>query len=473
MNKKVLYLDCSSGISGDMTVAALLDLGADEHKLLKTLASLPLDGYEIKISRVKKSAIDACDFDVVLDKDHENHDHDMAYLHGPADPTVSESSASDEHEHEHEHHHDHEHEHEHHHDHEHEHHHGHEHEHEHHHDHEHAHGHGHDHHGRGLPEIEKILEAGDLTPGALALAKKIFLIVAEAEAHVHGKPLNEVHFHEVGAVDSIVDIASVAICLDDLGVDSVIIPVLNEGTGQVRCQHGLLPIPVPAVTAIMQSHSLPIHITQVQGELITPTGAAIAAAIRTDDKMPENFKIEKIGIGAGKRDYACAGILRAMLLDVNEQASTPASSFDSDDVTVLETNIDDCSGEVLGFVMNTLLKAGALDVWYTPIQMKKNRPAILLSVLCKEDKRHTLEELIFRHTTTIGIRYRSMHRDKLVRQAGSVETPWGEAKVKYAQFADVKKCYPESDSVTALAEKTGMSYEELFSVIKQIAREQQ
>ena len=282
MSKKTLYLECYSGISGDMVTAALLDLGADEAVLRKALASLPLDGFSIKISRVKKSGLDACDFDVVLDAAHENHDHDMAYLYG------------DYHEHTHEHHHDHE---------------------EHHADAPHGHDHNAYHHEhRGLHEILDILNRAELTDRARATAVRIFTILGEAEAKAHGATLETVHFHEVGAVDSIVDITAAAVCLDNLGIDEVIIPALYEGTGTVRCAHGVLPIPVPAVANIAAAEHLTLHITHAHGEYVTPTGAAIAAAVRTSEALPSAFTVEKIGLGAGKREQELPGFVRDMLI---------------------------------------------------------------------------------------------------------------------------------------------------------------
>lgn len=272
--KKALYFDCASGISGDMSVAALLDLGADKKMLLDTLNSLNLSGYKIEISEVEKSGICACDFNVLLDKEHENHDHDMEYLHG------------NNHEHSHaEHHHEHEHQHS-------------------------AHTHHHEH--RSLPDILTILENSSMTAGAKAMASKIFEILAEGEALAHRVPKDKVHFHEVGAVDSIVDIAAFAICMDFLGYEEVFLPVLKEGQGTIRCQHGILPIPVPATSNIVCTHKLPLSIVPVQGELVTPTGAAIAAAIATSFTLPETFQINKIGVGAGKREYEVPGILRVM-----------------------------------------------------------------------------------------------------------------------------------------------------------------
>lgn len=195
------------------------------------------------------------------------------------------------------------------------------------------------------------------------------------------------HFHEVGAVDSIVDILSVAICMDDLDVEEVIVPRLCEGSGTIRCQHGILPVPVPAVSNIVSAHQLKLHITSVQGELITPTGAAIVAAFLTSEKLPEDFTVEKIGIGAGKRQYECPGILRAMLIrESEEEASGNDTCTETDTIIKLESNIDDCTGETLGYVMELLYEAGAREANYMPVFMKKNRPAWLLTVLCKKNR---------------------------------------------------------------------------------------
>lgn len=298
--RKILYLECSSGISGDMTAAALLDAGADEAAVRRALESLPVDGFEVRITRVVKSGLDVCDFDVVLDAAHENHDHDMAYLHGHEH---GEASAHD-HDHEHErahgeaHVHDHDHTH------------GEAHVH----DHDHAHDGGHRHEHRGMAEIGAIIDAADMTDRAKEIARAVFAVIAEAEARAHGVSVDQVHFHEVGAVDSIADIVAIAAALDSLDVDDVVVSDLVEGTGTVRCQHGIIPVPVPAVVNIAAAHGLPLRITDVRGELVTPTGAAVAAAVRTRDALPERFTIERVGMGAGKRAYETPGILRAMIL---------------------------------------------------------------------------------------------------------------------------------------------------------------
>ena len=452
MGKRILVFNASSGISGDMTVGALLDLGADQEVLRSALDSLHLEGAGIVISRVKKSALDACDFNVVLDEEHENHDHDMAYLHPDHDH-------AHDHDHDHKFAHDHDHDHAHDYDHDHTHEHDHDHTHDHSHDHEHAHHH---HHGRNLADIEAILRSGNLTDRALNLALKIFRIVAEAESKVHGEPIERVHFHEVGAVDSIMDIAAVAVCLDNLDIEKAIITDLSEGTGTVMCQHGLLPIPVPATSRILCDHQIPFRILgNVQGELITPTGAAIAAAIRSQEHLPEQFRLIGMGLGAGKRAYATSGVLRAMLIEPEE-----AVREGRDEIVKLETNIDDSTGEALGAVMEILLREGARDVYYTPAFMKKNRPAYVLNVLCRKEEKDRLEEIIFRNTTTIGIREIPCGRSVLPRENRKVETPWGTADVKVCRIGADSVAYPEADSVARLSRESGIGYPEMYHKIK-------
>lgn len=272
---KSVYFDCSFGISGDMAVAALLDLGADRGALLDTLETLPLSGYKIEISEVEKSGINAFDFNVILDQ--ENHDHDMPYLHGSSSEHSHEDSIPHEH---------------------------------------HSHkssGLSHHEH-RNLTTIKEILDSSSMSPGAKDLANRIFEILAVAEAEAHKQPKDQVHFHEVGAVDSIVDIAAFSICMDELGYDQVFVPRLCDGCGQIRCQHGLIPVPVPAVKNVAKNHQLPLVSTNVQGELVTPTGAAIVAATMTNRNLPSPYYIQKVGTGAGKREYETPGIFQIMVI---------------------------------------------------------------------------------------------------------------------------------------------------------------
>ena len=436
---KSLYLECGSGISGDMTVAALLDLGADQEVLEKALESLQLPGYKTAVTRVKKSGLDACDFNVILDAEHENHDHDMAYLHGDMAKAHGHGEEHPAHEQEHTHDHDHNQEHPH------DHNHTHTHDHAYSHDHAHAGEHHHHHEHRGLPEILTIIRRGDLTPGARALA-------------------DQVHFHEVGAVDSIVDIVAAAVCLDNLAPDEVIVTGLCEGSGFIRCQHGLIPVPVPAVLNIVQTHGLTLIPTGIKGELVTPTGAAIVAAIRTKEKLPSSFKCTKTGLGAGKRTYERPSLLRAMMLETEE-------NDEKDTIWKLECNIDDCTGETLGYCMGKLLQAGARDVHYIPVYMKKNRPAYQLDVICEEEKRETLENIIFTETTTIGIRRCQMERTVMKREFATITTEYGDAAVKICRHGEIEKVYPEYESAALIAEKSGMPVGEAGAWIVQKYKE--
>ena len=489
---KTLYLETSSGISGDMFVAAMIDLGADPEVLERALNSIPADGFMVEISSVKKSGIACCDFNVILDAAHENHDHDMAYLYGPA--PVSSAAPQEEahhchcHEDEEAHHcHCHEEEEAHHcHCHEEEAHHCHCHEDEeaphcHCHCHEeeahHCHGHGgeephhhhehHHHHGRHLAEILDIIDATDMTDSAKALAGKMFHIVAEAESLAHHMPLEEVHFHEVGAIDSIVDIIAAAVTFDSLGITDVIIPCLTEGRGTVRCQHGVLPVPVPATMNIIEAYDMPLTIMEAKGEYVTPTGAAIAAAICTTHQLPKAFRIVRTGLGAGKRAYTeRTNILRAYLIEGN------AMEEGKDEIVKLETDIDDSTGEALGYTIDRLMQAGALDVHYSPVYMKKNRPAWELTVICKKSRMEEIEDIIFKETTTIGIReFPSVMRSILHRNQKQVETPFGIAEVKEVALPGERRFYPEYESVKAIAEKNHLPFAEVYHLVKALAEQ--
>lgn len=434
-----LYLECYSGISGDMTVAALLDLGADQSTLEKVLKSLPVHGFSVNVSRVKKAGLDVCDFHVILED--ENHDHDMTYLHPhtshPAQELEDPHAV---------------------------------------HSHEsapvldgHSHQQKHTHKHRSLSDILSIIQKADMTDHAKQIAIKIFHILGEAEAQAHGTTIEQVHFHEAGAVDSIVDIVSVAVCLDNLKISDVIIPVLYEGTGTIRCQHGILPVPVPATTNIIQTYQIPLRITDLQGEFVTPTGAAITAAIRTSGQLPKQFCILRTGLGGGKRTYERPSILRAMLIQAD---TVQVSPFESDFIYKLETNIDDCTGEMMGHVMDCLLQAGARDVHYFPAYMKKNRPAYQLNVLCSEADIPKMEQIIFTQTTTIGIRKQRMERSILPRKVEVLQTSFGEIRVKICDLDGSQRIYPEYDSVAHICQQTGKSFPEIYCKLQEICREQ-
>lgn len=448
-----LYLECNYGISGDMAVAALLDAGADRTALEKALASIPVKGFKTEIKRVEKNGVSCLDFNVILDSEHENHDHDMNYLFGHE--SAEHNHGHGEHFHGHTHHHSEAEE------------------------HSHAAQHEihqgeqvhyeqvHHHEHRNLHDVLEIIDKTEMTENARKLAHKIFEIIAQAESKAHSKPVEEVHFHEVGAVDSVVDVIALAVCFDSLHVEKVFVPFLCDGTGTVRCQHGILPVPVPAVANIMQEYYVPLKITGEHGEFVTPTGAAFVAAVATEFSLPKNFVLKKIGMGAGKRDYGVPNIVRAMLVET-EKKNNPENQLTSafhDKIIKLETNIDDSTGEALGFVMDELFASGALDVHYLPCFMKKNRPAWLLVVLCRLEDAAKMEKIIFMHTTTIGIRMSQMERTCLARSECSVEVFGEKAEVKVVDVYGEKRFYPEYERVSRIAQKTKKPFGEVYNKI--------
>ena len=373
--------------------------------------------------------LDAFDFDVHLEED--GHEH----VHGG------------EHEHNHEHVHDG----------------GHEHSHEHVHDGEHEHSHHHPHIHRNLHDIYHIIDHLDSNERVKEMARNMFRIVAEAESKAHGLPIEQVHFHEVGAIDSIVDIISVAVCIDNLGVEDVVVSALSEGHGHVHCQHGVLPVPVPATANIASSYGLELHFTDNDGEMVTPTGAAVAAALRTKDLLPASCRLLKIGMGAGNKVFKQANVLRAMLLETSQDENRT--------MWVLETNLDDCTGEILGLAMEMLLDAGAADVWYTPIYMKKNRPAYMLSVLCGESSVEAMEEIILTQTTTIGIRRYQVERTILGRNEIQVETGYGPADVKVCTYKGRTFFYPEYESIRRICREQGVDFQTAYHEVRMKAEE--
>lgn len=417
--KKILYLECATGISGDMTVAALLDLGADREGLEKTLKGLNVDGYEIKISNTSRNGMAGVDFDVVLEDNKYGHKH-------------------------HHHHHGHDHDH--------------------HHEHKHEHHHAHHEH-RNIGDIMRIIDGAELTERTAAIARRTFEIIAEAEAKAHGIPVEDVHFHEVGAIDSIVDIVSAAYCFDNLGIYEVIVPALNEGSGTIMCQHGALPVPVPAVANITAKHGIAMRITDVTTEMVTPTGAALVAAVRTSDKLPESFTIDRVGVGLGKRDLGRPNMLRAMLI-VPGLAEGRKKLMGEDSLVMLETNMDDCTGEQMGLAMERLMDAGALDAHYIPCFMKKNRPGYMLGVICRANDVPALEDVIFRNTTTIGIRRTPFERTELEREQIEVELPYGKVAVKKCHWRGENFFYPEYESVKSLSEATGKVFGDVYAEAK-------
>lgn len=397
---KILYLECNSGISGDMTVGALLDLGADRGELERVLDSMKMDGYHLHFGRKSTCGLDAYDFDVHLEMHEDGHDH--------------------------------------------------------------THTHSHDHLHRNLYDVYEIIDRLDTNDRVKALARKMFLIVAEAESKAHGLPVEQVHFHEVGAIDSIIDIVSVAVCVDNLGVEDIVVSPLAEGHGHVRCQHGIIPVPVPATANIASAYGLELRFTDNEGEMVTPTGAAIAAALRTRDSLPSGCRLLKIGMGAGNKVFRQANVLRAMLLEATKEKA----QSDQSGLWMMEANLDDCTGEMLGFAMERLLESGAADVWYQPVYMKKNRPAYTLSVLYREKDREVLEDIIFTQTTTIGIRRWPVQRTVLERKNVTVETVYGAVNVKICTHKGKQYAYPEYESVRLICREQNLDFQTVYCEAK-------
>lgn len=426
---KTLYLDCQAGIAGDMLVAALLDLGGKPAlgRLTQMLEKLSLEGFSVAVTRVKKAGIDCCDFDVKLDAAHENHDHDMAYLHGLGDTS---------------------------------------------HDHDHHHAH------RGLAQVEQVIDAVPLSERARGLARDAFRILARAEAKAHGLPIDQVHFHEVGAVDSIVDVLAAAFLIDDLDIERAIVPVLTDGHGTIRCQHGVIPVPVPATLNICIAHGLPLSSSSVEGELVTPTGAALVAALEPEFSLPERYAIRAVGLGAGKRSYERPSILRAMLIEeldahVGAAPCEPRPSLSAETqapncIVKLECDIDDCSPEVLAYAVERLREAGAREAHWLPIFCKKGRPAYQLQVIVDPSDVSRMEEIILSETTTIGIRRLQMERTCLPRAIESVETPWGEVAVKTVRLPDgTRRTTPEYEACAAIARDKGVALQTVMDTVRE------
>lgn len=450
---RILYFDCFSGISGDMTLGALLDLGINEKQFRDELDKLNLKGYRLEISKKLKCGIVGTDVNVVLTSEEEAEHHHHDHHH-------------DEHHH-HGHHHNHN-DNDHHHNHSHNDHHNHH--HNHHNDHGHQpsnHHHHHDehHHGRNLDDIVKLIEDSGLKEKVKDFSKKVFNEIAQAEARVHDKPLKEVHFHEVGAVDSIVDIVGVAICLDMLGIDVVYSSPLYDGQGFINCQHGTIPVPVPAVMEMLAGSEIPLIQTDAKTELVTPTGMGIIKCLaKSFGKMPP-VKVLQAGYGMGKRETGGFNALRVVLGEFME------ASHNHDEVVLLETNIDNMSSEILGYTMERLLENGALDVFYTPIYMKKNRPAVLLSVLTGKSEEKKLVEILLKETTTLGIRRSTTARYCMHRRTHEVETELGKARIKIAHQGEIIKAAPEYEDCAKLARESGLPLRGVYELVLEAARD--
>jgi uncharacterized protein (TIGR00299 family) protein len=382
-----LHFDCFSGISGDMTLAALVDAGVDVEAVRAGLASLGLP-IRVDVAKVRKGGFAATQITIDAPEEH---------VH------------------------------------------------------------------RHLPDVEEILNRGRLTPPQRGLALRIFRRLAEAEAAAHGISIDKVHFHEVGALDSIADIAGAAIALDLLGAERITSRSVPTGCGMVKCAHGLMPIPAPATAALLQG--VPLAPCTIKGELTTPTGAAILATVVQEWIEQPAMTIERIGHGAGQRDLLeQPNLLRVFVGETKEAANTG----ERDRVWMLETNLDDVPAEIIGYCFDQLFAAGALDVFSTPIQMKKNRPGVLLSVLAPESALAVLEAILFRETETFGIRRYAVERSKLQREAVTVETPWGPIRGKRGWRSGMEVMTPEYDDCARIARQHGIALREVCTEVRRV-----
>lgn len=458
---RILYYDCFSGISGDMNLGALIDLGVDKDYLIGELSKLNLTGYNIEVTTDNRKGITGTKVKVRLESEekeqlsrHEGHEHQL-------------DSSQNEHHHTHDDHDKHHHHHDHHHENNHTHHHslarpshvG----------HIHIHNNG-EHHHRNLKDIEDIINNSSLSKRVKELSVKIFLKVAEAEAKIHGKPLMDVHFHEVGALDSIVDIIGAAICLDYLNVDKVMAASVELGGGFVKCAHGLFPVPAPATAEILKG--VPVKLGAVPFETTTPTGAAILAATVDEFTDKKEFTINKVAYGVGHRDTAIPNVLRVYLGEIEEKSIISQVAAEGSDKTyeaayVIECNIDDMNPELYDYTMERLFNRGAMDVFITPIIMKKGRPGVKLSVLCDEAIENKLAEILLTETTTLGVRKYKVEKTMLKREFQKINTKFGEIKVKTSLLNGKKvKCKPEYDDCRNIARERNIPinavYEEVY-----------
>ena len=408
---KTLYLECNMGAAGDMLTAALLELAEDRQAFIDKMNSLGLPGVTVEAEEAVKCGITGTHMKVTVNGMEEESEDTADHHHGN-----------------HEHHHDHSHGHHHEDDHEH-----------------HHHDHGHHHHA-SMADVRNIINGLDVSNQVKADAFAVYALIADAESKVHGRPVEEIHFHEVGAMDAIADVVGVCLLMEILSPEQVIASPVHTGSGNVHCAHGILPVPAPATALILQG--IPSYGGRVRGELCTPTGAALLKHFVSHYGDRPVMSVRAVGYGMGKKDFEQANCVRAFWGESEGAAER---------IVKLECNLDDMTGEDIGFAMEQLFQAGARDVFTQPVGMKKNRPGVLLSVLCTAEDADGLAEVIMKHTTTLGIRRQDMTRYALQRSVKTVNTAYGEVRMKQASGMGVKRSKPEFDDIAAIARKNNVS----------------
>ncbi len=432
-------------------MGALLDLGIDPQVFQAELAKLNLDGYELEITTKIVNGITGTDVSVILKDMHENGHESFGSIHdGPVHMDCDDHSQPHSHMHDHTGEHAHEH------------------------THTHTHkdagpstepAHHHTHSERNLKDISLIIDQSSLSDRVKAFSKAVFLEIAAAEAKVHNQDINEVHFHEVGAVDSIVDIVGAAICIDLLGVEKVYSSELHDGKGTIVCRHGTIPVPVPAVVEMLSGSGIPLISENIGTELVTPTGMALIKHMAKHYGQMPPMLVEKAGYGMGKRETGRFNALRVVMGSMYEEKSP------EEDIVVLETNIDDMSPEILGYASSRLFAAGALDVFYTPIYMKKGRPAFMLTVLAKAETEKNLADIVLMETSTLGIRRTTCKRYCMQREVVTVDTRYGSARVKIASMDGFRKASPEYEDCRKIAETEGIPLARVYEAVMESAGE--
>ena len=425
---KTLYLDCGMGAAGDMLTAALLELLPDQQAFLDKMNRLGIPGVHVARETAVKCGIQGTHITVTVNGeeeeslDHHHHDH--------------------EHEHDHDHVHAHDHDHDHAHDHE--------------HDHEHHHEHGHSHHHHsGMHDIEHIIGHLDLPEKVRADILAVYGLIAEAESLAHGVPVSEIHFHEVGTMDAIADITAVCLLMHELAPQQVVVSPVHVGCGQVRCAHGILPVPAPATAHILRD--APIYGGSVKGELCTPTGAALLKHFASKFGDMPVMRVSAIGYGMGKKDFEAANCIRAMLGETADRQES---------VVEISCNVDDMTAEAVGFAMERLFEGGALEVYTVPVGMKKSRPGTLLCVICREEDREHLVEVLFKHTTTIGVRETVSSRHTLHRTVDTLSTPYGAVRQKRSAGYGVERSKYEYEDLARIAREKDLSLTDVIRLIE-------
>ena len=431
---KTLYIECAMGAAGDMLTAALLDLlsPAEQQAFLEQMNRL-LPGVQMHVHPAQKCGVQGLHVHVLVNGEEE-HSHD----HGPVHPEVHPALAVHGHHHSHTHEHDH--------------------------PHNHVHDHGHHHHAT-MAWVEHTIQETDLPPEVKEQALNVYRTIAQAESTAHGCPVDQVHFHEVGALDAVADVTAVCLLLHMLAPEKIIASPVHLGSGQVRCAHGILPVPAPATACILQG--VPAYTGTIQGELCTPTGAAVLKTFAQSFGSMPVMVTEKVGIGVGSKDFEAANVLRVFW-----GSDAEPKQQKKDEVLELRCNLDDMTGEAIGYVCDLLLEAGALDVYTVPVQMKKSRPAVLLCCLCRPSEQDKLTRLMLRHTTTWGVRASAMGRSVLTTRIVPVKTRYGVVRVKQGTGYGVKKCKVEYGDMAAAAAQAGVELDRVERAARKAFKKQ-